>query len=98
MRFLRANALEAVHASRFDAEKKRKGVKCILSCPLWLQTYVSIVNKSMVIYYWWSSNFMITYDILLILPQFFDRFKHQILYNLCLHGALHDLIKIHDQF
>ena len=98
MRFLRANALEAVHASRFDAEKKRKGVKCILSCPLWLQTYVSIVNKFMLFYDGWYSNFMITYDVLLIFPRFFDRLKRQILYKLCYKGALHDLIKIHDQF
>ena len=98
MRFLRANAFEAVHASRFDAEKKRKGVKCILSCPLWLQTYVSIVNKSIVIDYRWYSNSIITNDVLLIFPQFFDRFNHRILYNLCIHGALDDLIKIHDLF
>ena len=99
MRFLRANALEAVHASKIDAKKQHRwvsGVKCILSCPLWLQTYVSIVNKFMVIY--WYRNSLITYDVLLIFPQLFDRWKYDILCDLCSHGALDDLIKIHDLF
>ena len=95
MRLLRANALEAVHASRIDAKKFDKGVKGILlTCPLWLQIYVSIVHRSIKTCY----SKLFTYDVLLIFPRFFDKFKHDILRHLCYKGALHDLIKIHDRF
>ena len=98
MRLLRANVVEAVHASRINAKiRLRKGVKGILTCQLWLHKCVSIINRSIENYYTWYSN-CITYDILLIFPQLFDEFKYQILPNLCFKGALYDLIQIHDRF
>ena len=91
-----ANVVEAILSSQFDAKKLKKsrpGVKCILTCPLWLQIYVSIVNRSIGTYY---SQYSITYDVLLIFPRLFDKFKCQILRKLCEDGVLCDLIKIHD--
>ena len=107
MRLLRA--VEAVHSSQctiewflYNAEVRltAKGVKGILSCQLWLHIYVSIVNRSIEYdfkYYTGCCEF-ITYDVLLNFPSLFDLYKCDILYELCKKGALHDLIKIHDQF
>src|SRR3990172_12309504 len=101
MRLLCANALEAVLSSKFDGKYLRKGVKGILTCPLWLQIYVSIVhsrlagvNRSIEAYY----SKYITYDVLLIFPRLFDKLNLYILRHLCEKGALHYLIKIHDRF
>lgn len=113
MRLLRG--VEAIQSSLFDAEKSReclKGVSSVLSSPLWLQTYVSIVNRSIDIlctyirnstydYYYYSLVFRckyITYDLFLIFPRFFDKFRRGMLHKLCKAGNLHDLIKIHDRF
>ena len=103
MQLLRA--LEAVHLSRFNVKQLRnsvKCVKCISSCQLWLQIYVSIVNRSIVNRSIKTNRApyckCITYDVLLIFPRFFDRLKCKILYKLCKDNALHDLIKIHDRF
>ena len=96
-----ANVLETVHLSRFNAKYERcvaKGVKCVLSCQLWLHIYVQIVNKFVYTYFYIPYSDHITYDVLLILPKFFDYMKCHILCNLCKNGALIDLIKIHDLF
>ena len=98
MRLLRATALEAVLLSRFDAKHVCDNIKGVLSCPLWLQIYVSIVNNSPVIWYISCYEVTITDDVLLIFPRIFDRLKCYILQSLCKKAALHDLIKIHDQF
>ena len=113
MRLLRANALEAVNSSRFNTKTPLHGVKSVLTSPLWIQVYVSILNRTIVNRYIDNIPIIpfrigvsietrycnrITYDILLIFPQLFDIFKHQILWGLCRSGALHDLLKIHDRF
>ena len=95
MRLLRG--VEAVHLSLFDVKNLCKDVKSILLCPLWLQTYVSIVHRPTVRKYS-SWNRHITYDVLLIFPRFLDEFKSLILCSLCYKGDLHELIKIHDRF
>ena len=99
MRLLRG--VEAIHLSLFDVPAISWPGKCrlLLTCPLWLQTYVSIVNRSIInefteIPY----GVFITYDLLLIFPQFFCELKRQILWSLCGKDALNDLIKIHDHF
>ena len=101
MRLLRANALEAVLSSQFDTKNLRKGVKGILTCPLWLQIYVSIVHSRLAgvnRYVLYRKRALCTYEVLLIFPRFFDKFKCDILRHLCYKGALHDLIKIYDRF
>ena len=96
-----ANAVEAVFSSRIDAKKPCNGVKASFcqSYPLWLQIYVSIVNRYIEDYYdyvhYVHIRDFITFDVLLIFQQLFDKFRDQILYKLCDVGALHDLIKIH---
>ena len=102
MRLLRA--MDAVHASRFDEKKLDKCIKYILTCPLWLQVYVSSVNRSIV-------NRLIcnlpnhdrrctrvTYDVLPIFPRLFDRYQGKILIDLCTSGNLRDLLKVHSRF
>src|SRR3989304_10490000 len=98
MRFLRG--VEAIHLSLVNGGKKRKG-KILLACPLWLQTYVSIANRFVnlaIKTYHQRCRKFITYDVLLIFPQLFDKFKCDILRKLCMDNALHNLIKIHDRF
>ena len=95
MRLLRA--LEAIQKSLCNPKNILKGIEGILTCPLWLQIYVSIVN-SPVEYYSFYYYIDITYDVLLIFPQLFGKLKHDILYKLCRDGALSDLIKIHARF
>ena len=104
MRFLHVNSLEAVHSSRINVGKLRKGLKGILACQLWLQIYVSIVNKfietvndDFITYHFITYDF-ITYDVLLIFPRLFVRWYGMILYHLCYKNDLHELIKIHDRF
>ena len=95
MRLLRS--LEAVYLSRIIVKKPCKCAKYILTCPLWLQIYVSIVHRS--IKTWYSPyGRHITYDVLLIFPRFFDKCKPEILYQLCNKNDLRDLIKIHYRF
>ena len=96
MRLLRG--VEAVLSSNFNIKRRYDSVKTILSCPLWLQTYVSIVNRCIEHIYHCNNCNHITYDVLLIFPRLFDKCKYEILDELCMKGALHDLIKIHDQF
>ena len=108
MRLLRPNALEAVLSSRFYVHECSTG-QLLLACQLWLQIYVSIVNRSIgylcsyIRYFTYDLDLRfygeyMTYDVLLIFPRFFDKCKCKILYDLCSKDALHDLIKIHAQF
>ena len=97
MQLLRA--LEAVHSSR-DVKGQQ-----MLACQLWLQIYVSIVNRparagimSFPAIHFELYGITITYDILLILPRLFDKLKSYILSKLCKQCMLDDLVKIHDQF
>ena len=98
------HALEAVHSSLFDVTAFcYRGIKCVLTCPLWLQTYVSIVNRpagimSMPAIFYEAYGINITYDLLLIFPRLFDEHNCYILSKLCRKGMLVDLVKIHAQF
>ena len=96
MRLLRG--VEAVLSSNFNVKRRYDSVKTILSCPLWLQTYVSIVNRCIEHIYHCNNCNHITYDVLLIFPRLFDKCKCDILVELCSKGALDDLMKIHARF
>ena len=95
MRLLRG--LEAVHASRNVLRIYVKGVKSMLTCSLWLQIYVSVVNRYIENYFNYYRK-SVTYDVLLIFPRLFDKLKCSMLSNLCRDGDLRDLIKIHARF
>ena len=87
-----------IQVYKHDVTKRGvKGVKYVLTCQLWLQIYVSIVNRDAGSYYP-LRNTRITYDLVLIFPRLFDLCKCGILVWLCYDGSLHELIKIHDRF
>ena len=98
MRLLRG--LEAVQSSLFNGKKRRKG-RLLSVCQLWLHVCVSSVNRFVnrfVNSYDVEYRKCITYDVLLIFPQLFDKWKCYILSELCKKDDLRDLIKIHVRF